>query len=83
MRYISDDGKIFNTEQECCEYEQQIRQKKENQEKFEAERKNKLNVINKEYNELQELISEFEKEYGVRQKLYFAPFYELMNMLCI
>lgn len=26
MRYISDDGKVFNTEQECCEYEQQIYQ---------------------------------------------------------
>ena len=24
MRYISDDGKVFNTEQECCEYEQHV-----------------------------------------------------------
>lgn len=24
MRYINDDGKVFNTEQECCEYEQRI-----------------------------------------------------------
>lgn len=83
MRYISDDGKVFNTEQECCEHEQQIRQKREKQEKFEVERKNKLNVINEKYNELQELISEFEKEYGVRQRPYFVPIYELMNMLCI
>lgn len=82
MRYISDDGKVFNTEQECCEYERQIRQKM-NKEKLEAERQNKLNIINKKYEELQELISEFEKEYDVRQKPYFAPIYELMNMLCI
>lgn len=82
MRYISDDGKVFNTEQECCEYERKIRQKM-NKEKLEAERQNKLNIINKKYEELQELISEFEKEYDVRQKPYFAPIYELMNMLCI
>lgn len=24
MKYISDDGKVFNTEQECCEYEQRV-----------------------------------------------------------
>ena len=28
MRYISDDGKVFNTEQECCEHEQQIKKRK-------------------------------------------------------
>ncbi|MCM1235441.1 MAG: hypothetical protein NC489_35525 [Ruminococcus flavefaciens] len=25
MRYISDDGKVFDTEQECCEHEQKIK----------------------------------------------------------
>lgn len=83
MRYISEDGKIFNTEQECCEYEQRVKQEKENKEMWEEERKSKLNTINKKYSELQELISEFEEEYGVRQKPYFAPFYDLVNMLCI
>lgn len=28
MRYISDDGKVFNTEQECCEHEQKVKQER-------------------------------------------------------
>lgn len=28
MRYISDDGKVFNTEQECREHEQRVKQEK-------------------------------------------------------
>lgn len=81
MRYISDDGKVFNTEQQCCEYEQQIRQNKENEEKLRAERQNKLNIINRKYEELQNLLSEFEKDYGVRQRPYVASFYEILDML--
>lgn len=30
-RYISDDGMVFNTEYECCEYEQHIKKTKENE----------------------------------------------------
>lgn len=82
MRYISDDNKVFNTEQECCEYENQIRQNKENEEKLRAEKQKKLNIINRKYEELQNLLSEFEKDYGVRQRPYVAPFYEILDMLC-
>lgn len=79
MRYVSDDGKIFNTEHECLRYEQKIEQQKE---KLRVEKQNKLDLINKKYEELQKLLSDFEKDYGVRHKPYFAPIYELMNMLC-
>lgn len=82
MRYISDDGKVFNTEQECCEYEQQIRQNKENEEKLRAEKRNKLNIINSKYEELQDLLSEYERDYGIKQRPYIAPFYEILDMLC-
>ena len=41
----------------------------------------KLDAINKKYDELQELVLNFTKEYGIRQAPYFAPIYELMNML--
>lgn len=67
MRYISDDGKIFNTEQECCEHEQKIGAEKVKREKLEKERQNRLDTINKKYEELQTLLSEYEKDYGVRQ----------------
>lgn len=81
MRYISDDGNVFNTEQECCEHEQRIKEEREKREKLEMERQNRLDSINKKYEDLQEEISEYRKDYGVRQIPYFAPIYELMNML--
>lgn len=67
MRYISDDGKFFNTEQECCEYEQQIMNEKIKREKLKEERQHRLDMINKKYKELQQLIYE----------------YEFLDMLCI
>lgn len=82
MRYISDDGKVFNTEQECCEYERESETEKAKREKLEKERQSRLDTINKKYEELQTLLSEYEKEYGVRQRPYVAPFYEILDMLC-
>lgn len=82
MRYISDDGKVFNTEQECCEYEQSVENQRVKREQLEKERQDRIGAINKKYEELQKLLSEYEKDYGVHQKPYFAPFYELLNMLC-
>lgn len=83
MRYISDDNKVFNTEQECCEHEQKMRDSKAMKERLEEERRRRICEINKKYEELQRLISEFEKDFMVRQKPYFAPVHELMNLLCI
>ena len=82
MKYISDDGKVFNTEQECCEYERRIEKQEIEREKIEKDRKDRLAVINKKYDELQNLLTEFEKYYGVRQMPYVAPFYEILDMLC-
>lgn len=82
MRYISDDGKVFNTEQECCEYEQKIEEEKAKREQLKIGRHNRLDAIDKKYKELQNLLSEYEKDFGVRQMPYVAPFYEILDMLC-
>lgn len=85
MRYISEDNKVFNSEQECLEHENLLkRHDKERirKEKLERERPIRLKAINEKYDELQKLISEYEKDYGLKQVPYFAPFYELLNMLC-
>ena len=82
MRYISNDGKVFNTAQECCEHEQQIEKNRLRKEQLEMERQNRLDSISKKYEELQNLLSEYERDYGVRQRPYVAPFYEILEMLC-
>lgn len=85
MRYISDDGKVFNTEQECCEYENRIKREKEEElkrkEKLEMERKNRLDIINKKYEDLQKLIADYQKDYSVRLEGYILPSQELINIL--
>ena len=83
MRYISNDGKVFNTAQECCEHEQQIEKIRLRKEQLEMERQNRLDSISKKYEELQNLLSEYERDYGVRQRPYVAPFYEILDMLCM
>lgn len=81
MRYISDDGKVFNTEQECCEHEQKLEQERIKKEKLEMDRQNRLDSINKKYEDLQKDISEYRKDFGVRLEGYFTPFVELLDML--
>ena len=56
MRYISDDNKVFNTEQECCEHEQKIRDSKEMEKRLEEERRKRVDEINKKYEELRGVI---------------------------
>ena len=47
MKYISNDGKVFNTEQECCEHEQQIEKNRLRKVQLEMERQNRLDSISK------------------------------------
>lgn len=58
-----------------------MRDSKAMKERLEEERRRRICEINKKYEELQKLISEFEKDFMVRQKPYFTPVNELMNML--
>lgn len=85
MRYISDDGKVFNTEQECCEHEQKIERLKSEerirQEKLEEERQAICNEICNKYKELDELVTKYIKIFPVKYPIYFAPLDELLYML--
>lgn len=82
MRYISDDGKVLNTEQECCEHGQKFEKEQARKKQLEMERKDRLEIINQKYNELQKLILEYEEDFCVKQRPYVAPFYEILDMLC-
>ena len=80
MRYLSEYGKnmVFDTEDECLEYENTEKKKLEEvrkmREQEEIERKKKLDEINKTYQEFEKLVSEFQEKYGTRQKVYFRRF---------
>lgn len=84
MRYISDDGKVFNTEQECYEHEQQIKKAEEaeriKKEKLESERKTLMNQICQKRKELNELTRTYYEKFGVAMGEYL-PFSEFMKIL--
>lgn len=84
MRYISDDGKVFNTEQECCEHEQRIRKAKEDEriykEKLESERKTLMNQICQKRKELSELSQIYYDKFGVIMGEYL-PFGEFLKIM--
>ena len=65
MRYISDDGKVFNTEQDCLEHEnlekKRIEEERIKKEQFETERKELLKEVKDLYNTLEEKFGKFEK----------------------
>lgn len=46
MRYLSDDGKVFNTEQDCCEHEQKVKRDRVNREQREKLQKLKAHMKN-------------------------------------
>ncbi len=85
MRYISEDGKVFNTEQDCLEHENSVKKRIEEErikkEQTEIERKKLLKEVNNLYSTLEEKVREYEKKYGSRQKVYFAPFNDILDML--
>lgn len=75
MRYISDDGKIFNSEIECTDYENNLKKKKEEEkrkleeerirkEKLENERRDRFESIKKHQEELNKEIQSYQKDYG-------------------
>lgn len=68
MRYLSDDGKVFNTEQDCHEHEQKVRK-----ERVDREQREKLQKIKSTYEELERLVSEYGQLHGVHKELYFMP----------
>ena len=77
MRYLSDDGNVFNTEQECCEHEQRMRKEKANREQRE-----RLQKIKTTYEELEKLVLEYGQLYGSQKELYFAPSCSFIDALC-
>lgn len=73
MIYRSEDGKIFDSMQKRCEYEQSLEAKRRREKEYNRERLSKLDEINSKYGELQELISEFKRYFGRDFNGYFIP----------
>ena len=82
MLYMSNDRNgIFETEQECLEYEQRIEQERVRKKKLEMERQNRLDTINKKYKDLQKDVSKFTDDYGIQPILFSSSFLNFLDMM--
>lgn len=84
MRYISNDGKVFDTEQECCEHEQKIEKQKAEEklqrDRIESERKKMMDEICQKRKELRKLTENYQNKFGVLLGEYL-PFGEFLKIL--
>ena len=62
MRFISDDGKVFNTIDECTEYENKIKRKHEEERRKKEEEIARRNELKKKQQERYESIQKHKKE---------------------
>lgn len=66
MRYISDDGKIFNTEQQCFDYERKIKEEEKKQEELRKKQNERINKIRELGYSLMKEINDYEEEYNTK-----------------
>lgn len=63
MRYISDDNKVFNSEQECLEHEKFLNDEKNKREKLIAEKNKRKDEVTVAYDNFTELLKKFIDDY--------------------
>lgn len=73
MRYLSDDGKVFQTEQECLEYEKK--------QKIDQARKAMAAEIDKKCQELEKLTEEYRKKYNDSPKTESLKKKDILSVL--
>lgn len=64
MRYISDDNKVFNSEQECLEHEKVLKEEKIKREKLIAEKNKRKDEVRKAYDDFAAQLKKYSNDYG-------------------
>jgi len=64
MRYISDDNKVFNTEQDCLNHEKALNTEKIEREKLLAKKNKRSDEVKKLGNDFINLHKKFVEDYG-------------------
>nr|WP_024835527.1 hypothetical protein [Clostridium sp. 12(A)] len=63
MRYISDDNKVFDSEQECLDHEKVLNEEKFKREKLVAEKNRRQEEVIKSYKEFSDLLKRYSNDY--------------------
>lgn len=65
MKYYVE-GKVFENENEALQYEEKLNEEKREKEELKAQKKARLDEITQKEKELQALINQYYKDYGVK-----------------
>jgi predicted nuclease with TOPRIM domain len=63
IKYYADDGKNFETKEQCLEYEDKMKQIKERDKKLAIEKEKRWDEVSNAYNKYNELLDKFYKDY--------------------
>ena len=88
MRFLSDDGKVFNTLDECKSHEAEVKKKSiEEKEKEFTKLSSRADSIVEDINQWMEDFDKFENKYGTNDKIFikyakdFNSFLEILKEL--
>lgn len=83
MRYLSDDGQVFNTQQECYENENVIKKIKIQQDEFMKQQKERYDSICKHHKDLMDEIHTYENDYksNVFSGIYYSGLAKFISEL--
>lgn len=81
MRYISDDGKVFNTESECVDHENTVKAEQAEKAQFEREKDEMYKYILDEQKKLDKLKEDYFKKYGNKIDLKLIPDLDILRFI--
>lgn len=81
MRYISDDGKVFNSEHECLDHENKIKEEMMRKEELKKEKESDYNLIAQHSKELVDEMIRYENKYGEHISIPIQSSDEFINFL--
>lgn len=81
MRYISDDGKVFNTENECVDHENAVKAEQAEKAQFEREKDEMYKYILDEQKKVNKMKENYFKKYGNEIDLRLITDFDILRFI--
>ena len=81
MRYISDDGKVFNTESECVDHENTVKAEQAEKAQFEREKDEMYKYILEEQKKVNKMKEDYFKKYGNEIDLRLITDFDVLRFI--
>ena len=81
MRYISDDGKVFNTESECVDHENAVKAEQAEKAQFKREKDEMYKYILDEQKKVNKMKEDYFKKYGNEIDLRLISDFDILRFI--